>query len=842
MKRTNTIKGCIAMVAGMLLVLGAVASEILPVAVDGVAQWLNAVIPLPKEVSFAQQVTLSACDVTLTLRGGAGDLERNALRKLQTLFIDKAGTEGVAAGKFEILLGVCDASGRLGDVVVPDVARLQTLPNREQAYLIRPIGTDRLVLTALDARGVFYAALTLRQLLEARFSGDLVSVPLAVITDWPDLAERGAWGGSSTRDIEWMAERKMNLVEFHTLHDVASNGTVMTGMDSALLRRGRLNAVKMVPIISHLNFRGSSGAYAAFPGLRGQGEKAIYRYNTGPQEVENAVLSATLCAPCASNPKLYEILAGWMRGYAGHEGVRDISCWLGELSLHCECEECAKSNQFALETRAFVKAWQLAVKEYPDLRIRILLTQGSYTSNDKVLAEIPPGVDVTYYDGGRTYDSSPTPMIYPLLEEYAAQGRWLGVYPQLTPSWRIVSPWSCPQFVKFRMTEFVDKKLACLVGYVVPDNRLFDFNVTAAAEWSWNAHGRSERQFAVAWATHQNYGQPERVADWVIRLGPVAWDLYGARLVERHLFRPASIGAMLAKRKRIVFGEGLFAAFPDEARLRANRETCVEALQLANQAGTPAMLAETRVILGYYDMLIEIYGISDVLSAKGAINASERCALQAGMNRLTLAGNLNTEALRDWERTVKVGAGGSRFTDCIDASFGTVQAVASALKPFGVYNSAHLFLSRAIGAWTSADFQDTAMIVKEYDVTEDVVVPGTYTVTLQYTAGWNGLQISRVALVASPTNRPAERVELSVDEHAGATANLNKDNSYRLRLDQVAPDKLYTVVVTIRGVRPQDQHAGKTGCNGTVLFQHERELDWQVRVLSVKPIPEVQEH
>jgi len=457
------------------------------------------------------------------------------------------------------------------------------------------------------------------------------------------------------------------------------------------------------------------------------------------------------------------------------------------------------------------------------------------------LAEIPPGVDVTYYDGGRTYDSAPKPMIDPLLEEYAAQGRWLGVYPQLTPSWRIVSPWSCPQFVKYRMTEFVDKKLACVVGYVVPDNRLFDFNVTAAAEWGWNAHGRSERQFAVAWATRQGFGQPEAVADWAMKLGAAAWDLYGARLVERHLFHPAGIGAMISKRAKPSFGKGLLAAFPDEARLRANREACVDALRLASQAGSPAMLAETRAVLGYYDMLIEICGIGGVLSAKGAAGLPDRGALQDGMNRLALAGTLNIEALRDWERAVNAGAGGSRFDDCVEATVGTIQAVAAALKPFGVC-APDLFLPVTIGAWESADFQDAAAIVKEYDVTGNVGAPGTYAVTLQYTAGWNGLQISRAALVASPKGKPAERVELSADEHEGNTGCLSRGNVYRLRLNRVDPGSTYRVVVKMRGVRPQDQHAGKTGCGGTVLFQREREPDWQVRVMDVKPLPETQGH
>ena len=101
--------------------------------------------------------------------------------------------------------------------------------------------------------------------------------------------------------------------------------------------------------------------------------------------------------------------------------MTDICAWLSELSnQYCDCAECRKAGvgQYALETRAIVKAYRLVQKKHPDLGLRILLTQGSYKSNDKVLTEIPADVGVTYYDGGRTYDSSRDPMIYPLLEQY----------------------------------------------------------------------------------------------------------------------------------------------------------------------------------------------------------------------------------------------------------------------------------------------------------------------------------------------------------------------------------------------------------------------------------------
>ncbi|MCK5801807.1 MAG: hypothetical protein KAI66_03195 [Lentisphaeria bacterium] len=793
-----------------------------------VSEWLRWTIPLPKEVKLEHQVTLPAADVSIVLRGGASELERHAARTLRDLFQEKAGVRGETGKGFEILLGVCDAQGRIGEARVPDAARLRELPNGNQAYLIRAVGTNKLILAATDARGLFYAALTLRQLLEPKFSGASVTLPLAEITDWPDMAERGEWGCSSSRDIEWLAERKMNLVEFHTKHEVDEKGVSVVSINRSLLRRGQLNAVNMVPIISHLNSMGRRGVYKVYPEVRGKGKRALYKAH-----------SSELWAPCASNPKLHEIMAGWMKGYAEY-GVRDISCWLGELKQRCECEECAKVGQFALETRAFVKAWQIARKECPDLRIRILLTQGSYKTNEQVLAEVPAEVGVTYYDGGKTYDSSRDPMIYPLLEEYAAQGGWLGCYPQLTPSWRIVSPWSCPQFVKARMTEFVDKKVVSLGGYVVPDNRLFDFNVTAAAEWSWNAHGRDEREFALAWATRKRFSHPETIADWAVMLGPVSWDIYGARLVERYFFRPNTIESMVSARAKPAFGQGLFRYIPDADHLARNLQTCREALRLADRIGSAGIKAESMTVLTYYDMLDQLCRMCDQLAEHPTPDTAQRGALQDTMNRLALSGALNVEALRDWERAVKVGVGSGRFRECVQATEDTVQAVARALKPIGIRDPTPFLMSQKIGGWQSKDFQEKAEVVKTIDVTANILGPGAYTVTFQYKGGWNGLTSQRVALVKMPKGEQGEQVEISVDEHYGSTGHRSKGNVYALKLGAYDPGGRYLLVAKIRGTRPQEQKTGRTGCSGVVYFQRERDPDWQVRLMNVQPLSETE--
>ena len=786
--------------------------------------WLRWLIPLPKETSIPRQATVAPAEVKLTARDDS-PAGRQALRVLQRILLDKAGAQGTGTGP-EILLGLLDAEGKVGGLAVPDAARLASLPNADQAYLIRPLGDARVVLAARSAAGLLYAATTYGQLLESAFRGHMVSLPLATVTDWPDLEERGLWGGSSVRDIEWMAARKMNVLEFHSPHKVSPEGVTSAEVSPVLLGRGRTHAVKMIPIISHINHLGSRGVYAAFPELRGKGKKALF--------VDHG---REMYAPCASQPKLREILAAWMVDFARDEQVRDICCWLGELSQVCECEECARKGQFVAEAEAFVAAWRIARKTVPDLRIRILLTQGSYGTNEQVLAVVPPEVGVTYYDGGRTYDSSKEPMIYPLLEDFSArQGRWLGVYPQLTPSWRIVSPWSAPQFVKARMTEFRDKKLRCLIGYVVPDNFLYDFNVTAAAEWSWNADGRDEREFAVAWATRQGLKQPERVAEWAMIAGEIGWDFYGARGVERHFFRPRAVAALLKNRTQVPYGEGMFRYIPDREHLRRNHDRSLEAVRLANDVGTAGMLAESRALETYYRMLEGLADMANVLAEHAVVGLEQRERLQILMNHFALAGMENVGALEDWERAVAKGAGTGRFRDGVEATPNTVAAVAAALAPHGVRQPDAYGQETEVHAWKLEDFREANLREVAIDVSRWVQGPGAYLVTFQYTSGWNGAASLRAAFAESAPADGAARTELVVDEHSGSTGWQSRGNVYRLVLDRHDPTRRYWLLASFRGTRPQDQVEGKRGCEGKITLAKEAPPDVALRIMGTQPL------
>jgi hypothetical protein len=791
------------------------------------AAWLRCVIPLPKRTAWQGQVRVPLAAVKVAVIGQSSDTVATAAEELRGALSAKNATHSGDVA-FTIALGVCDPQGRIGDVAVPEARELARLPNKEQAYTIQPVTAARLVLTALDERGVYYAAQTLRQLLARQVRDGQVAIPLVRITDWPDLAERGLWGGSANRDIVWMAQSKMNLVESHVELGMTADGHGRARADQERIDLGRRHALKFVPVITHLNGLGRSGLYAAHPELRGQGDRAQH-----PTEKD-------LWAPCCSHARFTEILADWMADLAAQPGVTDVCAWLSELERqHCSCADCTKDglSQYARETRCLVRAYRLAQKRQPAFRLRVLLTLGSFPTNDQVLAQIPPDVGVTYYDGGRTYDSSREPMIYPLLQQYAGQGRWLGCYPQLTASWRIVCPWSGPQFIRTRMNEFVDKKLQCLCGYATPDNRLYEFNVLAAAEWSWNARGRSEKEYAEAWAARRGR-DVEQAAHWAVTLGPVGWDVYGSGVPFPQFFGRAS--RAIAGRKKPQWGEAMFRYFPSREHLQADLAAGDAALQIARRLNDPQLVSETKVIGSYLRMIEACYDLAEQAAATPKPAYAQRAALQKALGRLYLAGIENTESLAEWARACSPPSGenmgGTRLADTIDVTEKTMVEIASGLRRLGIRDLFRPYLRREIGKWVTADFDQQARVTKRFEVTDGVTVAGVYDVGFQYTSGWNGLRITRVELVTEPSPSGAPATTVSQDEHVGSAAFRNRANTYTLRLTKHDPAARYYVVAQIEGTPSQGRPPERQGCNGSVWIKGQRPDDWRARVEAAQPL------
>ena len=245
---------------------------------------------------------------------------------------------------FQIILDCCKRDGKFTGWP-PGTERLSKLPNADQAYRIVPVDERTLALTAAQPQGVYYAVQTLKQLIAAAPSAEQgrIVIPLADVTDWPDMAERGMWGGDVNDDMPWLTQWKMNLVETH-VERVAWAGRSRRHQNSRrnVLNQAREHAVNLVPVITHLD-QLPPALFVRYPQLKAvaseDDKKACRNIGDDIQPV------------CWSQPKAEEILADWLACLAQYPQVSDVMVWLGEEKVSCHCQRCAAVDPFVLQTQ-----------------------------------------------------------------------------------------------------------------------------------------------------------------------------------------------------------------------------------------------------------------------------------------------------------------------------------------------------------------------------------------------------------------------------------------------------------------------------------------------------------
>jgi len=634
---------------------------------------------------------------------------------------------------------------------------LKRVRNADQAYAIEPLkdkaGFHGLLLAANTAEGLLYAARTLAQLVPPPASAmERIEVPEVAVRDWPDLAERGLWGGNASSDLAWLAARKMNVVEVHANMGFESDGSPHASLSEGMLREAAKRGVKIVPIIMHLEQLAPTGLFRFHPDVAGKPDPL----KPLPTEYTPSV--------CFSAPRTVRLLSEWMRQLLEISQVTDIMVWLSEDAAPCFCQRCSGKEPYVLEVQGVTRAFETARKNRRDASLRLLTTQGSYAVNDKVLSAAARDTKISYYDGGKTYDSSHRPMVHPMMETFAHSGRWLGVYPQLTNSWRTVFPFTGPQLIRARMREFVEKELTCLIGYATPSDRYYEFNITAAAEWSWNASGRSERQFAEAWATRKGMAHPEQWAEWAEAVGKVGWDLAGSRVVEGFIFNPgrslsvpgpaagSNTGDAL---EQMEFGKGLLAEFPTRGHFEGDVALARQELAIAGGAGDSLMVDESRCVLGALQL---VSGLKD-LAAATLLPAAERTrAVEAALAEVDEAAKLLTVSVYRWGTTVNPvsrDALSSRFRDSVNFASRVASAAREFCARYGASDPHPAWRLRQAGEWTTESFANAAEATLWFDVTQLADAAGEYDVTFQFVEGAAGVDTCSAALLVGRTRDQA---------------------------------------------------------------------------------------
>jgi len=715
-----------------------------------VSDWSDRVIPLPKQIKIEESKRLAPEGVVLVLPESSDRLIATAAELLRPLATGRRG--------FEIRLVL--TTGKQSSCPAQVKQSLESLPNRDQAYAIEPILQGRefsgLLLAANTPLGLLYSARTLAQLVTAPRRKETEEIPAVSLLDWPDLSERGEWGGNSAQDIKWMAERKFNLIELHATLGFDEKGSPKASLDPGMLDEAARSGIKVVPIILHLEQLAGTGLFRFHPQVAAtpDPEKPL------PTDYEPSV--------CFSEPRTVELLSGWMGRLLAIPGVNEVMVWLSETRAPCYCSRCRGKEPFVMEVQGIQKAFDEVRKSNPKAVLRILTTQASYEVNAKVLAAAAADTRFTYYDGGRTYDSSHRPMIYPVMETFARSGRWLGVYPQLTNSWRTVFPFTGPQFIHTRMKEFVDKKLSCLAGYATPSNRYYEFNITGAAEWSWNSGGRNPREFAEVYASRAGITDPKRFGEWAEAIGEVGWDLAGSRVVEGLVFDPGrtlseknpEAGAgQLDSLPEMKFGEGLLAEFPNLKHFQDRWALAKRALKLAEAEGNQPMVDESRSDLGALGLLDGLRELSD---AKSLPTDGRIAAAKSALAKIDEASRMLTISLYRWGMAVNPvdrNALPSRFRDTVNLASRVASTAWELGKNLGIEDPDPTHRLQLLREWSAQDFSSGARATLWVDVTHLLPASGECDVTFQFLDGTVGLDLHSVELLRGASKETARPVD-----------------------------------------------------------------------------------
>jgi hypothetical protein len=312
----------------------------------------------------------------------------------------------------------------------------------------------------------------------------------------------------------------------------------------------------------------------------------------------------------------------------GAQGVPEVSVWLSEFEGQCQCPECLKSTQTALETKLVSDAWLEAKKQYPNMILRIFFSQGDASeATARALNSLPPEVKIE-----RVYS------IFKPFKDAAAEGRWVLSFSGVHCIDRPDCCFASPAWIRPRIEEgFKDKLKGVLSvsfnyfgdGKVIPEyyQVVYSFPLCALAEWSWNVGGRSPRQLAEAWALREGYDNPALFADWLDKMTALKDILAqsktpGAGLPTEKGFRNPFANAAANIKK------GLPLKFYGAQDLEKAKAACAEALALAEKLSKPQPSDETRYFQSLIPMYESLAKLSDALAAPDLSGADSQAKVK----------------------------------------------------------------------------------------------------------------------------------------------------------------------------------------------------------------------
>jgi len=721
-------------------------------------KWTDRVIPLPKEISVLDAVTMPVGAIRVA------PCACKAAPAQTGLWLLRAFAPG-GSSRQELTISLALLEDCRESIPAGIRERLPKLPNSEQAYaIVSAPDKRRLCITANAPTGLLYGARTLLQLMMPPRKLDRlvkneperrpeyfapfveVEVPFPLIVDWPDMPSRGIWGCGSVNELPWLSKWKVNYAGRHLRLGVdPKTGDPVSQFDQKVVTNGYALGVHIFPYIAHLDMNSDRGLNMHLIPR----EDRLKRWLPAMNVKEGKVVRGF----CYTDPVCIELLTAWMMQQAGliHGVHNDMQIWLTEGDGHLHLRDKASGKSFTqLETAALLQAFGRVKKRYPGMKLNLWLSQGSLPETEAIIEQIKPNPDVglIYYSGsgpsGRnTYVTDRVPMIFPALTEFAAAGRYVGVVPQLTASYRTFAPMSSAEFVRMRCDEFVSKKLGAIVAYVVNHVRQHELNVVAMAEYSWNAKGRSPRDFARAYATVTGICDPKLFAEWEANAGAAGFALAESCLLFPKLWHDPALGFYGSQSFQDHFKGKVIG---DPAGLKKAHACARGALELAGKSGSWLMRNESEFTLACFECLDALRIIS-VLTDSPPVDQDGKRTTAEQLDRLDRAAHAVRVSRFEWYDWTRQRPH-YRFYYTATVLLRTCDAVRTVLQPLGIPDPRPDTRFTEIGEWSNANFSRPRFGDVELDITDRVPEQGgSYHVVLTHIDG-SGIENMTARLIA----------------------------------------------------------------------------------------------
>ena len=188
----------------------------------------NPILPQPQKITYGNN-TFSLRNVTIGFSGKASAEDKFAARELASFFSEKSSAK-VSVNETGVT-GAAIIFTRTGAIDPLPVVGEKPGPNSRESYKIK-VTSKGITVTAVSSAGLYYAAQTLRQLIEG--SGSTAVIPEVEIEDWPSLAYRGFMMDMShmqfpqveeiKRQINFLARWKTNQYYFYSEASIELEG------------------------------------------------------------------------------------------------------------------------------------------------------------------------------------------------------------------------------------------------------------------------------------------------------------------------------------------------------------------------------------------------------------------------------------------------------------------------------------------------------------------------------------------------------------------------------------------------------------------------------------------